>query len=355
MRDLKFIQACPDDDYYLWQVHLWLESLKERGFSDKAISLVFTPVTREINEKWKSLEKLYPEAEFVHYKDEHNIKGLISIYIPILRPYMLMRYFKEHPEMSEKVIFYCDSDVLFTEHFNIDKFLDDDICYLSNTLSYISAKYFDSKGKIHEEDDPKGTYKKGDPVFVLKERFEDYKTVDVLQECCKLVGISREIAEKNNDNSGGAQYILKNIDSLFWEKVLTDCIRLRLHLRDVNKEFFESENKGFQGWCSDMWAVLWNLWLRGQETKIVPEMDFSWSTDPIAKLDTVGIFHNAGIVSPMRGEVPVFYKGTYHLGKDPFTDPHLDIVYNNEDSKKLANWYYVSKMIDLRNKYSCKY
>lgn len=338
MKQLQFIQACPDDDYYLWQVHLWLESLKELGHSNKAISLIFTPKNREFNIKWKKLQELYPESEFKFYKDEHNVSNLLSIYIPILRPYILMRYFKEYPEMSEKAIFYCDSDVLFTKNFNIDKFLDDEICYLSNTLSYINASYFDSKIKD-----------------VLPDKLEEYKKRDILNECCQLVGISREIAEKYNNDSGGAQYLLKNIDSSFWEKVLADCIKIRLHLQKVNKEFFSSENKGFQGWCSDMWSVLWNLWFREQETKIVPEMNFAWSSDPISKVDNIGIFHNAGIVSQKQGDIPVFYKGIYHLGKDPFTDPHLDIVYNNEKSKTLANWYYVSKMVELRNKYNTKY
>ena len=38
MKDLRFICAQPDDTYYTWQVHLWLESLKNIGQSDKAIA-----------------------------------------------------------------------------------------------------------------------------------------------------------------------------------------------------------------------------------------------------------------------------------------------------------------------------
>lgn len=338
MKDLKFIQACPDDIYYVWQVHLWLESLRNIGKSDKAVSLIFTPMNREFNEKWKTLEKLYPEAEFKYYKDEDNINTLLRIYIPILRPYVLMKYFKEHPEMSEKAIFYCDSDVLFTSNFNIDAYINDDVNYVSDTLSYINASYFDSKVKD-----------------VIPEKLEDYKKRDILDETCKLVGISREIAEKNNLHSGGAQYLLKNIDYKFWENVITGCIRIRLQLQQVNKEFFVSENKGFQGWCADMWSVLWNLWKKDKEVKIIPEMTFAWSSDPISKLEKVGIMHNAGIAGELQGETPVFYKGKYHTGLDPFTDPHLGVVYNNEKSKLLCNHYYVTKMIELKNKFDCKY
>lgn len=338
MKELKFIQCAPDDQYFVWQTHLWLESLREIGCSRDATSLIFTPKTREFNVKWKQLEALYPESEFVYYKGLIEVNKLISIYIPILRPYCLMLYFKEHPELKDKTIFYCDSDILFTEKFNISDYINDDICYLSNTNSYINAFYFDSKIKD-----------------VIPEKLEEYKKRDILQEACQLVGISREIAEKNNDNSGGAQYLLKNIDSSFWEKVLGDCIKIRVFLQTINREFFESENKGFQSWCCDMWAVLWNLWLREQETKVVPEMDFAWSSDSISKLDKVGIFHNAGITGPFHGEIPVFYKGTYHQGKNPFTDPHLGEVYNSEKSKSLCNWWYVKKMLELKQKYEINY
>lgn len=334
MKELQFIQVCPDDDYYLWQVQLWLESLKERGYLDKAVSLIFTPKNRVFNEKWRELEKLYPESKFVFYKDEHDINALIGIYIPIIRPYTLMRYFNDNPELNEKAIFYCDSDILFTERFDISKLIDNDICYVSNTLSYINATYFDSKVKD-----------------VIPDKLEEYKERDILDETCKLVGITRKIASNFNNDSGGAQYLLKGIDGKFWEKVLTDCIRIRLHLQQVNKEFFENESKGFQSWCADMWAVLWNLWFREKEVKIVPEMNFAWSTSPISEVDKVGIFHNAGIVSQSIGDTPVFYKGVYHQGKNPYEDPHLDVVHSNEKSRKLANWYYVDKMVQLKNKY----
>ena len=40
-KELKFICAQPDDSYYTWQVHLWLESLRKLGHSDKAIVLLY--------------------------------------------------------------------------------------------------------------------------------------------------------------------------------------------------------------------------------------------------------------------------------------------------------------------------
>lgn len=338
MKDLKFICVQPDDIYYTWQVHMWIESLKEIGYSNKAIVLIFTPNYREVNNKWNQIIDLYPEVEFRFYKDEDKISELLGIYIPVLRPYTLWRYFKDFPEMSNKILFYCDSDILFTKNFNIDDYLQDNINYLSDTRSYINSDYFDSKVKD-----------------VLPEKLGEYKKRDILEEVTNLVGITREIAEKNKEHSGGAQYLLKNIDSEFWKKVMNDCILIRTYLQKINKEFFESENKGYQSWCSDMWAVLYGLWARKQETKIISELNFAWAPDPITKLDVHTIFHNAGITGTMMNNYPAFYKGKYHTGQDPTKDEHLQVVLENEESKKHCTWWYAKKLNDLKNKYKLNY
>lgn len=337
MRQLKIVCVQPDDTYYMWQTHAWLESLKEIGHSEKAIVLVFTPNFRQPNEKWKRLEALYPEAEFFYQTDVDDVSKLIPIYIPILRPYTLMKYFNAKPEMKNYAVLYCDCDVLFTPNFNLDAYLNDDVCYVSDTNSYINASYFDSK--IRD---------------VLPEKLEEYKKIDVLAEVTAFVGVSREICELNNMDSGGAQYLLKNIDGKFWEKVISDCINIRTYLQSINRTFFENENKGFQSWCADMWAVLWNIWARGMQSKVVKEMEFAWSTDLIQKLDTVGIFHNAGVMGETHGNTPMFYKGKYHAGLIPFTD-NLPSILNNEQNQKLCNNYYVKKLIELNDKYHLKY
>jgi hypothetical protein len=249
-----------------------------------------------------------------------------------------MRYFQDNPDMITKAVFYCDCDVIFTDKFNVDEFKDDDVNYLSDTNSYINASYFDSKIKD-----------------VLPEKLEEYKTRDVLAELASLVGINREIAEANNEHSGGAQYFLKNVDSDFWKKVMNDCVLIRVYLQNINKEFFKDENKGFQSWCADMWAVLWNVWLKGQETKNIPELEFCWSSDPIEKLERTTILHNAGITGQQSMGYPAFYKGAYHAGKDPFQDTHLYVVHTDEKSKKYANHYYLKQLLEIKQKYNLNY
>jgi hypothetical protein len=104
-----------------------------------------------------------------------------------------------------------------------------------------------------------------------------------------------------------------------------------------------------------MFAVLWNLWLRDQETKVVPEMNFAWSTDPIEKLAETTILHNAGIVSEIGNGYPAFYKGKYHQGSNPMEDSHLEIVLNNPESQKHCTWFYTKKLRELNNKYQLTY
>jgi len=338
MKDLKFVTVQPDDTYFTWQVHLWLESLKEIGRSDKAIVLIYIPTNRAKNAKWQQVIDLYPEAEFHFYQDEGELDRYIPIYIPVLRPWTLWKHFKANPDLSNKAIFYCDSDVLFTKNFNVDEYIEDDICYLSDTNSYINATYFESKEKD-----------------VLPNKLEEYKTRDILGEVMSLVGVEKQVAYDNNQHSGGAQYFLKDVDATFWNKVMNDSLMIRTYLQKVNKDFFENESKGYQSWCADMWGVLWNLWFRGQETKVIKEMNFSWATDPIERLEENTLFHNAGIVSPHNGTYNCFYKGKYHNGGDPTKDAHLDAVLNDEQSQKYCTWFYANKLKELKNKYNLNY
>jgi len=338
-KELRFICAQPDDVYYTWQVHAWIESLRELGHSDKAIVLIFIPSFREKNTKWQQIIDLYPETEFVFYKDEKNeISGKLGIYIPVLRPWCLMNYFSENPGMKEKAVFYCDSDVVFTDKFDLTKFIEDDVVYLSDTNSYINASYFDSKIKD-----------------VIPEKLEEYKTLDILAQVTSLVGLDRATCEKNNLHSGGAQYFLKNIDGAFWKKVTNDCLIIRTYLQKINKEFFKNEDAGFQSWCADMWAVLWNVWIRNIETKVVPELEFSWASDHISKLERTTIYHNAGIMGDYANGYPAFYKGKYHKGEDPFKDEHLNDVLESAESKKYCTHFYTKKLIQLKNKYKLNY
>ena len=158
--------------------------------------------------------------------------------------------------------------------------MEDDIWYLSDTRFYISAEYIKSK------------------------KFGIY------EKMCELIGIDQNTPEENELNSGGAQYIMKNINAEYWDKVEQDSEALYEYFLEHLKEHPETkEYHPIQKWTADMWAVLWNGWFFGHTTKVIPEMEFAWPTQGLDMWDKCTIFHNAGVVGPAHERL--FYKGIY--------------------------------------------
>jgi hypothetical protein len=332
------ITAQPDDQYFIFQNHLYIESCLEQGFTEDQIHiLLYKPTNREYNTNWEKLKEIYPKLNIFLYEDR-GVQQYLPIYIPILRPHILKQHFKQFPELQDRTIIYTDCDILWTDKLDIKHLLKDDINYVSGASSYLNYSYFQSKYKD-----------------VLPEKKEEALKRDFIKEVCTIVGIDVQTVMNNNFNTGGVQYILKDISYEFWEKVEKDVLKIRTHLQQINREFFESEDRGIQSWCSDLWAVQFNLWYFKKESKVVKELDFAWSTDPITKINTYPILHNAGIVSETGNGYPAFYKGKYHQGLSPFTDVHLQTVLNNEESKKYCTWYYTNKLNGLQNKYKINY
>ena len=332
------ITAQPDDQYFIWQNHLYIESCLNQGFTQDQIHiLLYKPKNRRFNNNWNKLKEIYPDINIFLYEDK-GVQQFLGVYIPILRPHILWQHFEVYPELKDKTIIYTDSDILWLDTLNINHLLLDNINYVSDTSSYLNYSYFENK------------YKQ-----VIPEKLEEAKSVDFLKEVCNIVGVDKKIVIDNNNNTGGVQYILKNIDADFWKKVETDVLKIRLYLQQVNKIYFKNENDGIQSWCADLWAVQFNLWYRNLETKVVKELDFAWATEPIEKLNSCTIYHNAGVTGKYMNDIPYFYKGAYHTGQNPLLDEHLETVINNEQSKKYCTWYYTNKLLELKNKYNIDY
>jgi len=318
MKKLRIITCQPNDLYFNWQLRVQLHNLRKHGLSGQYTALIWKHSDRnggEMFEKeWKALQSDYPEASFKFYEDETGeLLRLIRVmnYIPLLRPWLLHKYFTERPDLVNDAILYIDSDVIFTRKPKLDSILYDNSCYLSDTKSYIAASYFDSKVKD-----------------VLPERLEAYNQIDVLDELMGEFGLTREDAVKNEEGSGGAQYLLKGIDAQFWMDVFQGCIKVLLNLRSVNRRFFENEDKGFQSWCADMWSILFNLWAKGYKTNCPWEMDFCWATDPIGKWDQVQIYHDAGATSRNHDNAILFHKRELKYVNNqgtPFEDDLSDV------------------------------
>lgn len=283
MKNMRYICAQPRLLYYAWQVEVMINNFIKNGINPNNIDILiaWNPEDDTSSEKniavWEKLSNHYNTIRFFFYQDTR--KKPVR-YISSIRPNILKQHFKAHPELENEVIFYHDCDMIFTKQINWDSFVNDNIWYLSDTNSYINYDYIISKGE------------------------------DIYNRMCEIVGIDKMIPKLMNSNSGGAQYILKNIDWSFWEKVEKDSEELFSQITNLNIKK-KQENLNYhelQIWCSDMWALLWNGWLRGNETKVIKEMDFSWATDSEQRFNETNIFHNAGITCSCGGK---FYKANY--------------------------------------------
>lgn len=283
MRNLRYICVQPRLLYYAWQVEVMLNNFLKSGidYEDIDILVACNPndntSSDESIDAWNKLIDHYPDARFFFYPDTRDLP---IRYISSIRPNILKQHFQEYPELYNEAIFYHDCDIIFTKPIDFRNFLPDDIWYLSDTNSYMNYKYIKSKGE------------------------------DVYLKMCEIVGIDPVIPKLMNSNSGGAQYILKNIDHTFWEKVEKDCEELYYQITQLNN-LKKQENESYhelQIWCADMWAVLWNGWLRGHETKVIKELDFCWGTDVEERFNAATIFHNAGVTCSCGGK---FYKAHY--------------------------------------------
>ena len=107
--------------------------------------------------------------------------------------------------------------------------------------------------------------------------------------------------------------------------------------KEVDPKYHE-----LQIWCADMWAVLWNGWLRSNEVKVVPELNFTWATDPIQKWDQSIIYHNAGVTCSCGRQ---FYKSLY-MNTLPYS------IQQEHYSQTVASYNYVKEIIETASK-SC--
>lgn len=268
---MKFICAQPAIDYYTWQVEVMINNFMRNGVNPNDIEIVCAHYGI-VSDKWKKLADHYNYVRFFFYKDERPTKH----YISSIRPYILHQHWLRHPELENETIFYHDCDIVLSTFADFTSLDYDDVCYLSDTVSYIGARYVRSKG----------------------EQYLDIMT--------SIVGVDKDYVIDQEKNSGGAQYIIKKVPASFWEKVYHDSETLYL---EVNKMIVEEKPAhAIQIWCADMWSVLWNLWVFGKETEVTPKMSFSWGTSNVQQWDKHPIYHNAGVVNEAN---KLFFKGKY--------------------------------------------
>lgn len=275
--------AQPDVPYFHWQVEVFIHNAMKNGINPNWIEIIFGYESLPSAEGM-DLARRYPYVRVFFYKqDKTENYG----YIPIVRPNILSKHFDVYPELTKENIFYHDSDIIFRELPNFDLLTDDDVWYLSDTVSYIGSNYIKSK------------------------------SADIFTDMCDIAGIDPELVAENNENSGGAQYLMKGIDSEFWKEV--EFISLDLYKYMSDRESGERASMSekdivtynpIQKWCADMWAVLWCGLKRGNTVRISEELGFSWgSSYGRSEWQKYKIMHNAGVVD--NGNCKFFYKGEF--------------------------------------------
>lgn len=271
---IRFIMAQPAIKYYSWQVEVLLNNMIEIGINLNYVDVICY-IEDSIPEEWDKLRYGYA-ARFFFYKDTRKTKN----YISSIRPNILKQHWENHPYLENEVIFYHDCDIIFTRPLDLDKYKKDDIWYGSDTKWYISYDYIIGKGN------------------------------DIFNKMIDIIDIDSDIIIKNNDNSIGAQYIMKNVNRKYWEDVEKDCEKLFVEISDLNNKKKEEDPSyhEIQIWCADMWAVLWNAWKRGFLTECDSDLDFSWGTSTEEDYHKYSIMHNAGVTDDKSG---LFFKAKF--------------------------------------------
>ena len=144
-----------------------------------------------------------------------------------------------------------------------------------------------------------------------------------------------------NNNSGGAQYIVKNTDFDFWDKVEKDSVNLYSYFNRVEHQYIKKHGGDYpiQKWTAGMWSFLWNAWYFGHETIINERMNFGWVTNDISDVEKHVILHNAGVTSNKEN---LFYKGEY-MNKLPY-GKELEI------NKNKASYFYWNEICETAKK-----
>ena len=313
---MKYICVQPRLVYYAWQLEVMLNSFLKHGVdrNDIHILVAYSPDQndrtnhQDVVDLYTKLINKFHGVKFLFYKDTR----VNPSYISSVRPNILKKHFANFPELEKEVIFYHDCDIVFTKPPDFSKFLNDKIWYMSNTEGYIGSRYIKEKGE------------------------------DIFQSMCKIVGIDPKIPKIMESNSGGAQYIMKNLTSAFWEKVEMDSESLyKFFLEDEPKKMTENPRyHPIQKWTSDMWAVLWNAWYFEHETKVDKYLTFTWATEMVESWNENLVFHNAGVVN--MGDH--FYKGVF-MNSLPYS---LENTFN----PKFASYNYFLEIMETA-KNSC--
>ena len=153
---------------------------------------------------------------------------------------------------------------------------------------------------------------------------------------CKIASIDPELVKANQNNSGGAQHLMKGVTATFWKTVKNDALNLYQYMNTqelADRTLLKSEELAaynpIQKWCADMWALLWGGLKIGVQPRIAADFYFSWGTSTLDEYNKHTIMHNAGVTN---NNGTLFYKGEF-IAKNPFDADFSRIDPNSASSK----------------------
>ena len=283
--ELIYVTAQPDVPYFHWQSKIYGYNFVSKGIKPSQIHIIFGLCNGQKEPSEGALELRQYGYNVHFYKDERYRKH----YIPSIKPFLISKWLEEFPE-NGKLFFLHDADIIFRELPDFSNFINDDFNYLSDTKGYIGYEYIKSVCIRHET------------------KFPDLSHLQLLQEMCDVIGVEIQCVIDRQESSGGGQYIIKNTNKDFWEKVYIDSILLYDMMHNFQRKY-PIDNGQIQFWTAEMWALLWNLWRDCKETKIIDELSFSWATSDNDVYEKHPILHMAGVVDSMK--TTKFYKGEF--------------------------------------------
>ncbi|MGE8428412.1 MAG: hypothetical protein ACN6O7_11070 [Sphingobacterium sp.] len=316
---MLYISAQPDSIYFIWQLEIQLRNFHSLGIKKRDIQVLIA-YSPKIGLNPKCEEFMASNSDLANFYPYPDLR-IKPKYTSSVRPHVLKQHFLKFPELALETFMYHDSDILFSRVPQIMDRDENDTCYVSDTRDYLDMNYVRS---------------------VSSEK--------LLEDMLGVVGLSKEKLHEEDGNTGGAQYILKGINCNFWKKVEEDSENLFVLMKSYNTKLWEdqyaekkeyrSRQKGIQAWCSDMWAVLWNLWLQGKKVEIHSEMNFSWPYNAISDWNKFAIQHYSGKIEDKNRH----FRKVEYTNYDPWYDFTLDNIPDSSCS------YEIVKRIKSRRK-----
>ncbi len=309
-----YISAQPDELYFIWQLKVMAHNFIEVGVPPSSIQILLA------YDKMKGLSE-----EALLFIKQAQVSGITvfsypderksSNYASSIRPNILKQHFKKYKYLSNELLFYHDCDIVFREKIDTLK-LDSNTWYVSDAQSYLSSKY-------------------------IKEFSEN-----VFEAMCEIVNINPAEVITNDNNAGGAQYILSDIEYGFWEKIEEDSEKLFSYLEQVNAKLKAKNGRRIQAWCADMWAILWNGIKLKKNVQISKELDFCWPSQNLKEWENVKILHNAGVTIELSHNLfckllyrhySPFFDNLNHIDKDKCTIKYVEQINKYLQTIKKSN------------------